>query len=270
MTADAYRVRASSWGSLFDCAFRWEGVNLLGIKSPSSPRALLGTAIHASTAEFDAARVSGNPISISEAAESFIRTIRQPDFDVDWRGSDINQQKAEVIGLSLHQLYCTEVSPRYEFEAVELDTEPMLIDCGGGIHIELTGTLDRSRIKRDAGGVGIADLKTGAAAVQQGKAKTGMHKAQLGTYELLYEHTTQSPITAPAEIIGLKTKGKPEWGSGEVTGAKDMMVGTDEYPGLIQMGAEMFRTGLFHPNPQSMLCSERYCPRWNSCPYKSE
>lgn len=59
MTADAYRVRASSWGSLFDCAFRWEGVNLLGITSPSSPRALLGTAIHASTAEFDAARVSG-------------------------------------------------------------------------------------------------------------------------------------------------------------------------------------------------------------------
>lgn len=270
MTADAYRVRASSWGSLFDCAFRWEGVNLLGIKSPSSPRALLGTAIHASTAEFDAARVSGNPISISEAAESFINTLRQPDFDVDWRGSDINQQQAEVIGLSLHQLYCTEVSPRYEFEAVELDTEPMLIDCGGGIHIELTGTLDRSRIKRDAGGVGIADLKTGAAAVQQGKAKTGMHKAQLGIYELLYEHTTQSPITAPAEIIGLKTKGKPEWSSGEVTGAKDMMVGTDEYPGLIQMGAEMFRTGLFHPNPQSMLCSERYCPRWNSCPYKSE
>ena len=38
-------VRASSWGSLFNCAYAWEGVHLLGIKSPSSPCALLGTAM---------------------------------------------------------------------------------------------------------------------------------------------------------------------------------------------------------------------------------
>ncbi|MCT7340572.1 hypothetical protein P4129_07095 [Pseudomonas aeruginosa] len=30
-------VRASSWGALFDCAFKWEGVHLLKMRSPSSP-----------------------------------------------------------------------------------------------------------------------------------------------------------------------------------------------------------------------------------------
>ncbi len=32
-----YTVRASSWGALFDCGFRWEGVHLLKMRSPSSP-----------------------------------------------------------------------------------------------------------------------------------------------------------------------------------------------------------------------------------------
>lgn len=270
MKPDVYTVRASSWGQLFNCAYAWEGVHLLGINSPSSPRALLGTAIHASTADFDAARISGKPISAFDAAESFITTLREPDFDVDWHGSDISLADAERIGLTLHTMYCTVVSPRYEYAAVELETEPMTIDCGGGIHIMLTGTLDRSRIKKGTGGsVGIADLKTGGASVSNGIAKTAGHKAQLGTYELLYEHTTGTPCTAPSEIIGLKTKGKPEWGSGEVIGARDLMVGTEQYPGLIQIGAEMFRSGLFPPNNQSYLCSERYCPRWASCPYKN-
>lgn len=270
MQPDVYKVRASSWGSLFNCAYAWEGVHLLGISSPSSPRSLLGTAIHASTADFDAARISGNPISAYDAAESFITTLREPEFDVDWRNSDIGITDAERIGLTLHTLYCTEVSPRYEFAAVELETEPMVIDCGNDLHIMLTGTLDRSRIKKVGNGaVGIADLKTGGASVSNGVAKTAGHKAQLGTYELLYEHTTGTPCTAAAEIIGLKTRGKPEWGAGEVVGARDLMVGTEQYPGLIQIGAEMFRSGIFPPNPQSHLCSEKYCPRWASCPYKS-
>lgn len=260
-------VRASSWGSLFNCAYQWQGVHLLGIKSPSSPHALLGTAIHASTGAFDAARVNGEELSAYDAAEYFIEALHQPEYDVDWRGSDITIKQAEATGLTLHTLYCNEVSPNYDFVAVELETKPLEIDCGGGVVIRLTGTLDRARIKRDSHGVGIADLKTGAAAVSKGVAKTQGHKPQIGTYELLYEHTTGNQIDSPAEIIGLKTKGKPEAGSGEIIGARELMVGTENYPGLIQIGAEMFRTGLFPPNPQSFTCSERYCPRWATCPY---
>ena len=267
--SDPIRVRASSWGSLFNCAYQWEGVHLLGIKSPSSPRALLGTAIHASTGAFDAAKVNGEELSAYDAADYFIEALHQPEHDVDWRGSDITLKQAEATGLALHTMYCADVSPHYDFVAVELETKPLEIDCGGGVTIRLTGTLDRARIKRDGnGGVGIADVKTGAAAVSKGAAKTQGHKPQIGTYELLYEHTTGQRIESPAEIIGLKTKGKPEAGTGEIIGARELMVGTENYPGLIQIGAEMFRTGLFPPNPQSFTCSERYCPRWATCHYK--
>lgn len=261
-------VRASSWGSLFDCAFRWEGVHLLGIKSPSSPRALLGTAIHAGTAAFDTARVSGEDLSADDAAEVLVQTLRHPEFDVDWRGSDINLREAEATALALHIRYCSDISPRYQFVAVEMETKPLEIDCGGGVIVRLTGTLDRARIRRAGEGIGIADVKTGTAAVTtDGVAKTKGHKPQIGTYELLYEHTTSQRCTAPAEIIGLKTKGKAEAATGEIIGARELMVGSENFPGLIQYAADMFRNGHFPPNPQSTLCSARYCPRWATCPY---
>lgn len=265
---DTITVRASSWGSLFNCAYQWEGVHLLGIKSPSGPRALLGTAIHASTAAFDAGRINGNPVSAYDAAALAVDTLQRPDFDVDWRSDGLTQREAESIALKLHTRYCNDVSPRYDFVAVELTTKPLEIDCGNGVVIRLTGQLDRARIKKDpCHGIGIADVKTGGAAVSQGVAKTKGHATQIGTYEILFEHTTGEAITAPAEIIGLKTKGAPEVGTGEIHGARQMMVGTEEFPGLIQIGAEMFRTGLFPPNPQSFTCSAKYCPRWPTCPY---
>lgn len=261
-------VRASSWGSLFDCAHRWEGVHLLGMRSPSSPRALLGTAIHAGTAAFDAARVNGEHLTAYDAAGLVVDTLQHPGYDVDWRGSDITPQQAETTGIALLTRYCDEISPRYEFVAVEMETKPLEIDCGGGIIVRLTGTLDRARIRRAGDGVGIADVKTGATAVTaEGLAKTRGHRPQIGTYELLYEHTTSIPCTAPAEIIGLKTKGKPAAATGEITGARQLMVGDEDHRGLIAFAADMFRTGLFPPNPQSYLCSARYCPRWATCPY---
>jgi hypothetical protein len=242
-------------------------VHILGHRSAGSPRAQLGTAIHASTAAFDASRINGSGLSAYDTAELLVHTLRNPDYDVDWRGSDITLGQAEQVGLQLHTKYCTEISPRYDYVAIELTTKPLEIDCGNGVVIRLTGQLDRARICKSGDGVGIADVKTGAAAVSDGVAKTKGHAPQIGTYEILYEHTTGEPITADAHIIGLKTKGKPEAGVGEIRGAKQMMVGTEEFPGLIQIGAEMLRTGLFPPNPQSFTCSARYCPRWSTCPY---
>ncbi|WP_343133204.1 hypothetical protein [Dyella sp. M7H15-1] len=114
-------------------------------------------------------------------------------------------------------------------------------------------------------GVGIADLKSRTAAVQFGVAVTKGHGPQVGTYELLYEHTTDQPITDDAEIIGLKTKGTPDIASATIRGAKRVMVGNDDQPGLIEFAADMFRRGRFYPNPKSLLCSATYCPRYASC-----
>lgn len=260
-------VRASSWGSLFDCAYRWEGVSLLKIRSPSSPRALLGTAIHASTAAFDVGRMTGEPVSIYDSSELLVNVLRKPAEDVNWRGNDITVDDAERIGLKLHSMYCKDWSPKFDFAAVELTVKPMVLDLGGDLKIQLTGTLDRARFFRGREGIGMADVKSGGASVSQGAAKTKGHSAQIGTYELLYEHTTGNQITEDAEIIGLKTRGKPEIAMGTIRGAKDRMIGTDKFKGLIEIGGEMIRSGLFPPNPQSFICAKAYCPRWNSCPY---
>ena len=260
-------IRASSFGSLFDCAYRWEATHLLGMRMPSSPRAHLGTAIHHGTAVFDQARMTNADIPASEACREFMSALQQPDYDVDWRNGDIGQREAARIGASLVNRYCTEISPRYRFVAVEMETRPLSIDCGNGIVITLTGTLDRSRVIEGAsGGIGISDIKTGKQASKDGIAKTAGHRAQVGTYELLFEHSTGTQITEPAEIIGLCT-GTPDVGIGQIHNARQLLLGDEANPGYIQLAAEIFRTGLFTPNPQSRLCSRAYCPRWNSCIY---
>jgi hypothetical protein len=268
--SEIYKVRASSWAGLFDCAFKWEGVHLLGMNKPSGLRAQLGTALHASTAVYDKSLIENNGVSVDDAAGVLVDQLHHPDREVDYNQDDLSLKDAEFIGLKLHTKYCGEISPHHEFLAVEMETKPFDIDCGGGIIVRLTGTMDRARISKSDKGTGITDLKSGVRAVEKGKAKTKGHAAQVGTYELLYEHSTDDRVTAPAEIIGLKTSGNPEIAKGEITNGRPLMVGTDEHPGLIQFAAEMFKTGLFPPNPSSHLCAEKYCVRWQSCPYKND
>ncbi len=268
MSQITVKVRASSWGKLFDCAYAWEGTHLLGMNKPSGLRAVLGTSLHASTAVFDTQRMAGGlGISVDDAAGVFVDHLRRPKGETDLRDEKLTVNEAERIGLTLHTKYCLDVSPRYDFAAVELETKPLDIDCGNGVVITLTGTLDRSRLVTGTDGVRIADLKSGARAVEKGVANIKGHAPQIGTYELLYEHSTGVPITGAAEIIGLKTSGKPEIRIGEITGAKARMVGTAETPGYIELASRMFRAGLFPPNPQSQLCAEKYCARWNRCTY---
>ena len=258
-------VRASSWAGLFDCAYRWEGIHLLGLRNVVGLRAALGTAIHAGTAVFDQARISGDSVTADDAAGVMIDKLRDPENEYDPSRDDLSVGEAEKTGVTLLTKYCFEVSPRYNFVAVEMETNPLDIDCGGGVIVRLTGTMDRARIRKGDHGVGIADLKSGSAAVQKGVAVTKGHGPQVGTYELLYEHTTGEPITDTAEIIGLKTKGTAEIATGIVKNAKRAMVGTEDQPGLIEFAAEMFKTGRFFPNPKSLLCSDKFCPRHNAC-----
>ena len=72
---------------------------------------------------------------------------------------------------------------------------------------------------------------------------------------------------AGAQVIGLQTTDKARVGASPVFDAKRVMIGSDHTPGLIEIAAMMFRSGLFPPNPSSVLCSERYCARWHSCVY---
>ncbi|HRF12199.1 MAG TPA: PD-(D/E)XK nuclease family protein [Candidatus Accumulibacter phosphatis] len=260
------RVRASSWAALFDCAYRWEGIHLLDMRNPVGLRAALGTAIHSGTAVFDQSRIDGSGLTPDDAAGATIDKLHDPENEFEADKDDLTMADAERIGVSLVAKYCQDVSPRYRFVSVEMETKPLKIDCGDGISILLTGTLDRARVlSSSSSGYGIADLKSGAAAVAKGVAVTKGHGPQVGTYELLFEHSTGERITDDAEIIGLKTAGKLEIGTGIVRNAKAAMLGTEDQPGLIQFAARMFRSGDFYPNSKSLLCSAKYCPRHPTC-----
>ncbi|MFY1963377.1 RecB family exonuclease [Achromobacter xylosoxidans] len=259
-------IRASSMAELFDCPARWEAKNLLGMRTPSSGAARLGTAIHAGTAAFDQARLDGNPITPDEAAGEFVKTLHNTDEEVEWDEASPND--AERIGLALHARYCAQIAPHQDYVAVELKCERMEITDLG---IALTGTTDRIR-RVATGELGITDLKSGARAVSaDGAVATAGHGPQMGVYEILAEHAIGEQITAPAQIIGLqtgKTAAAQRVGSGEISGARAALVGTEDSPGLLQHASRLIHSGSFYANPKSVLCSGKYCPRHPTCKFK--
>lgn len=263
-----YSVRASSWGKLFSCAYSWEGEHLLGIRKPAGLRAQLGTAIHASTAAYDIGRLPGNePVSIDDAAGVFVDTLHKPDREVDMQQDDITPRQAEAIGLRLHTAYCHDIAPQFTYVSVEAKLPPLDIDCGGGIIVRLTGSMDRARVAEVPGGVVIPDVKTGSRVIADGEAQIKGRSPQLGTYQVMYEQGEKVP-TVGAQIIALQTNTRAATAVSKVFDAKRVMVGTDEAPGLIDIAAQMFRTGLFPPNPSDVMCSEKFCARWSRCIYR--
>ena len=259
-------IRASSFGTLLDCAHRWEGEHLLGMRTKPRARTQLGTALHASTAVFDNSRIKGGDLTVDETAGVFVDQLRYPDEPVDW--TDENADKLEQIGLELHSQYCNTISPKFEFKAVEMNVGALDIDVGG-VTMRLTGTLDRSRIRKGAG-LGVNDLKTGKRAVTKGRASTRGHAAQIGIYELLSERALAEPVTEPARIIGMQTSGNPHIGEGEIHGARGQLIGNSEEKGLLEMAAMYLKEGVFPPNPRSMLCGEKYCARWSVCRFRDQ
>lgn len=256
-------IRASSLSELFDCAHRWEGKQLLGMRGPRSAPAQLGTAVHAGTAMFDAGRLPGGEVlTVDQAASAVVDSIQRPEEEVDW--GDTPKAQAERIALALHTKYCHDVAPLQTYLGVEVKCERLDLPELG---IALGGTNDRIRITPK--GYGIADLKTGGRAVgTDGKAETQKHAMQLGVYELLAEHAMSIAITAPAQIIGLNTGKTPTTqrvGFGEVKNARAALVGSEGQPGLLEQAARTIASGDFPGNPSSFLCSPKFCPRFATC-----
>lgn len=265
MAAPVYAIRASSFGTLLDCAHRWEGEQLLGMTKPASGAMHLGTSLHASTAAFDKGTLPGaEKVTADDAAGLFVQTLHHPEQPVVW---DEPIAKAERVGLDLHNYYCKVWSPGFQWKAVEMNVGEWDISVSG-VTIKLRGTLDRSRLRAGASGQGITDLKSGKRALNKlGMAVTKGHAAQVGVYELLSEKQTGEPVTEPAQIVGLMTSGTARIGVGVIHSARDMLIGKEGQPGLLEMAAMYLREGLFPPNPKSILCSEKYCARWKSCKF---
>ncbi|MBL8474421.1 MAG: PD-(D/E)XK nuclease family protein [Rhodocyclaceae bacterium] len=264
---DVVRVRASSWAELFDCPMRWRARHLDGVRSPSGVRAQIGTAIHAGAAAFDQATLDGYPISIADASDVLVNTLDYPQEEVVWTADDPSKTQARAIALRLLSRYCELIAPTKRYIAVERRCDNLTIDVGNGIGIELTGTTDR--IRETHQGPAISDLKSGLrrATVNGDVVSVRTDGPQLGVYELLAEQTTGLPITGPAEIIGMQTRANGGIGFQTVPRTREILIGTQESPGLLQMAGTMFKEGLFPPNPSSTLCSEKYCPVFGHCRY---
>lgn len=269
MSDNILSVRASSLAGLFDCAYRWEGAQVLGLRRPASGAMALGTAIHKSTAVYDDARLQRRPIKPDEAAGALVDHLRHPGEDVQWTDDDPTPKEAERIGLGLHARYCTQVSPQLEFLAVELDVGSLTIDVPEqSAKVRLTGHLDRSRVVRGSTLPRIADIKTGKrAASKDGTAATEGHGLQLGVYQILAEARLGQPVDEQGEIIGMQTSSAGYIGRSQIRGPKAQVLGDENTPSLIEIAASMLRTGYFPPNPKSMTCGEKYCARWSRCPY---
>lgn len=278
-------IRASSFGRFFDCGYAWQYEHIEKHFRPSSLRAHLGTSIHAGTAVFDQAALDGAPISADDAAGVFQKSLWEPDREVDYKADNLTLRDAEKIGITLITKYCHIIAPQMRYESVEMPLEPLEIDCGDGVVIRLTGTMDRARVvrweKMPIAGTGtelmipvqqegriIADLKTGGRLIDvEGVVSTKGRAAQTGTYQILYEHTTGKQ-THGSQIAALQTTSACKVGVSKVFDAKVIMLGQPGRDGLLDLAAKSFKSGLFLPNPQSALCSNKYCSRHPVCEFK--
>jgi hypothetical protein len=258
-------VRASSVAAFFDCPLRWATIHLEGKWLPASSAARIGTAVHRSTAAYDEAKLAGLQPTIEDTADVVLDTIRDPDEEVDWGG--MPEKKAIEIGIGCHTKYCDQIGRYSNYSHVEQTLDALSVEVpvmgGDSVELVLTGTLDR--VKIESSKYGICDVKTGARAAS---VSPGRHKAQLGVYELLAANQLEVPIDLPAEIIGLQTSSKYEAVVRSVPGARDALVGSADSPGLITYMADMLARETFYGNASSFLCSEKYCPNWQSCKFR--
>lgn len=260
-------IRASSIATLQDCPARFEAEQLLGMRTPRGSKALLGSAIHSSTARYDQSVLNNEGITVNEAAAAAVDAIRNPKEDIAFDDDD-NVQQIEDIAVALHTRYCEEIAPTQQYVAVEVRVANLEISDLGLI---LTGTTDR--VARHGEDYGIRDLKSGGSAVKaDGTVEIKGHAAQLGIYELLAEHGSGLPIKAPAKIVGLQTgktmRGQRVAVSRGVTGAREMLIGNEDSPGLLTIASRMIHAGNFIGNPRSMFCGAKYCAAYNNCRWR--
>ena len=265
------KLRASSLPDFCDCPARWEAKYIRGLKNPTSYKAYLGTCVHEGTAAYDLVKLNGLAAGEKELLDAALeiahRRLYTPTEDIEWE--DATPEGIEPIVFSLVKMYAAKIAPQMHYVGVEETCKDLRLDDLG---LLITGTTDRIYQNME-GEFGIADLKTGGSAVaSDGTVKTTPHAMQMGVYELLVQNTfPQLQITAPAAIVGLQTakteKGR-RVGIGFIEHAQDMLVGTPEEKGVLEIFSAVAHNGLFIGNPKSALCSDKFCPAFNACRFR--
>jgi len=228
---------------------------------PSSPAALIGTAVHAGSAAYDVARKAGTPITLNDAASVARDAVEHPAEEVDWRNDAHTPKGATDLAGTLTGAYVAQLADTMTFVSIE-EQLPAATLRVQDVNITLTGHVDRIRID-ESGTVGIIDVKTGK------KINAATHRAQLGVYRTLA--TLAKPelsINGADEIIAISTSQGTVERIQLPGNAMDLLVGSEGKSGLLHHVATIVKGEAFYGNPRSQLCSEKYCPRHGVCSYR--
>ncbi len=230
------RLRASSLTDLLDCPQRWYARQILRKDFPFSSRAELGSSIHAATAAFDRSILLGDDSdhALDNAIQVFHDTFGQS--ESKWKADPSNAgfpyRVADNTGHALVTRYCLDIAPQFRYRYVELTLHHLDVEVDG-VEIRLTGSTDR--VAEFATGLGVVDLKSGKSRVNASSEVMTKDKAQLGVYTLLAEHSIGEQVSSPAFIVGLDTQNQKVGISQPISGARDLLVGEPDKPGLLRL-----------------------------------
>lgn len=264
MAGEPVTIRASSLGALLDCPARWLAIHRDGRRVPTTQVAVLGRAIHAGTALFDSERLAGGAGSVEAAAQAAVALLEDPGEEVATTDDDGKAEQTKGIAASITERYCKHYAPTVQYAAVEIGVDSLHLT---DLDIVLSGTADRVRVADDQ--LGVSDLKSGKNAVDaRGHVSTKGHGFQLGVYTILAEAAIGQRLEAPAQIIGLQTNITPEKqriAAADVPSVREVLVGDADTPGILPVAARLAHGEMTFGNPRSILCSDKFCPIFNTC-----
>jgi hypothetical protein len=168
-------------------AFRLRYID--GIKTPTSPAAFVGKAVHLGLECFYRHRQLGLMLSPSDVASRVVNLWGQAVADEHMSfGSVAVEQACQDQTLVLVQAYLGQVPPSEQRPlAVEVAVEAPLVDpaTGEDLGMPLVGVMDL--VLPDSDGPLIADFKTTA---RSGEPLAVVHEIQLGCYSFLFRHAS--------------------------------------------------------------------------------
>ena len=274
-------IHQSTIGTLMGvCAYRWVMYKQHG-PMPPGIAAHVGSGIHAGAEHnYKQKRESHADLAVTEIEEVAVGTYHQKlkDEGVTLSSEEKKQKKTllaqgEKKVRTLAETYTAELAPAIQPDLVEHEFVVPIPQ----IDIALKGKIDLRDDK-----CWLLDLKTAGQKKSQGDVD---NSDQLPCYAFAHECLFGvEPTGLGIDVLVCTDKTMKcyrqdrlvaTWrelhdGENEEDRRKRVMRHYDAFLNRIKLILKMLKTGLFPPNPQSFLCSERYCGYWAVCewPYK--
>ncbi len=265
-------VRPSSLTDYLDCPRRFAARHLrdevaaagytLGIRSPASAGALVGSGVHGGAAwTLQQMRDTGAAGTEADAIEQAIVTLRErieaegADWDETTDRVNTAEQQVQRMTKVFRRQVAPQIVPILVEERVEAEFAPGWL---------LSGQIDAMRtLATSQSGHGIRDTKTGT--------KAPANAVQYGAYGLLFTAHAYQPTEIDEDYIARVklSREQPDAVTLRIDARQAMQDAhetlhaivrdTDEFARRVADPRGLPPPGAFRPNPASALCSARWC-----------